>query len=289
MPQASRSGKLSALRLTEANWRCEPVPVPIPPAGILLRIKAAFAAIALLVAATDIAAAAGCEFEPQGEGRVTAVTDGRSFRLQDGREIRLAGIAPAASEEPTRGKTLATMLIGREVRLRGEDDAPDRYGRQVAFVWLLPSETMVQTELLTRGEALVSTGVGNKECIAALFAAEAKARDAKKGLWADPMAIKNAESPGVILAGIGRFALVEGRVLSVRQAGATTYLNFGQNWTRDFAVTIPRQALAVFAVAGLVPKSLENKRIRVRGIVEARNGPRIELLQMGQIELLSGN
>jgi endonuclease YncB( thermonuclease family) len=252
-------------------------------------MRAAFAATALFVAATEMAAAAGCEFEPQGEGRVTAVTDGRSFRLQDGREIRLAGIEPAASEEPSRRQPLATMLIGREVRLHGEDDAPDRYGRQAAFVWLLPSETMVQAELLARGEALVSTGVANKECTATLFAAEAKARDAKRGLWADPSAIKNAESPGVILAGIGRFALVEGRVLSVRQTGATTYLNFGQNWTRDFAVTIPRQALAVFAAAGLVPKSLENKRIRVRGIVEARNGPRIEVLQMGQIELLGGN
>ena len=33
-----------------------------------------------------------CAFEPQGEGRVAAVVDGRSFRLDDGREIRLAGI-----------------------------------------------------------------------------------------------------------------------------------------------------------------------------------------------------
>jgi hypothetical protein len=80
--------------------------------------------------------------------------------------------------------------------------------------------------------------------------------------------------------------LVEGKVLSVRQAGATTYLNFGRNWTRDFAVTIPRQALANLAATGLVPKSLENKRIRVRGFVEARTGPRIEVLRAGQIELL---
>jgi hypothetical protein len=82
--------------------------------------------------------------------------------------------------------------------------------------------------------------------------------------------------------------LVEGKVLSARQAGATTYLNFGRNWTRDFAVTIPRQALANLAASGLVPKSLENKRIRVRGFVEARTGPRIEVLRAEQIELLSG-
>jgi hypothetical protein len=78
-------------------------------------------------------------------------------------------------------------------------------------------------------------------------------------------------------------------VLSVRQSGATTYLNFGRNWTRGFAVTISRRMIAAFEAAGMAPKSLENRRIRVRGWVEARQGPRIEVLQVGQIEMLGGN
>ena len=101
--------------------------------------------------------------------------------------------------------------------------------------------------------------------------------------------IKNAESPGDILAGNGRFMLVEGRVLSVRQAGATTYLNFGRNWTRDFAVTISRRVLPSLEAAGIAPKSLENRRIRVRGFIETRTGPRIDLVRAGQIELLGTN
>jgi endonuclease YncB( thermonuclease family) len=234
------------------------------------------------------AAAAPCEFEPQGDGRVTEVIDGRSFRLEDGREIRLAGIEPAFPDKPApeRGRALAALLAGRHVRLHGDDDTPDRYGRQTAFAWRLPDETPVQQELLAQGEAFVSPDVSDRECAAALLAAEAVARDAKRGIWADPTAIKNTESPGGILSGIGRYTLVEGKVLSVRQAGATTYLNFGRNWTRDFAVTIPRRALANLAASGFVPKSLENKRIRVRGFVEARTGPRIEVLQAGQIELV---
>ena len=92
----------------------------------------------------------------------------------------------------------------------------------------------------------------DKDCAAVLMAAEATARQAKRGIWADPAAIKNAESPGDILAGIGRFTVVEGKVLSVRQAGATTYLNFGRNWTRDFAVTISRRMLPAFEAAGIV-------------------------------------
>ncbi len=254
-------------------------------------MKIVLGATLMLAAAVGPADAAGCAFEPQGDGRVATVIDTRSFRLQDGREVRLAGIEPVPAETPAanRPPALAAILTDREVRLRGDDDTPDRYGRQPAFVFLVPSETLVQAELLARGEALVAATVTDKECAGVLMAAEAAARQARRGIWSSPAAIKSTESPGDILTGIGRFTVVEGKVLSVRQAGATTYLNFGRNWTRDFAVTISRRVLPVFEVAGIVPKSLENRRIRVRGFVEARGGPRIEVLRAEQIELLGGN
>lgn len=245
-------------------------------------------ALTCLLAGAAPADAAGCAFEPQGEGRVAAVIDTRAFRLTDGREIRLAGIEPVAGARAGR-TALVAIITGREVTLSGDSDSPDRYGRQPAFVHLAGGDTPVQSMLLAQGEALVSADVANRDCSATLLAAEAEARRAKRGIWADPAAIKNAESPGDILAGIGRFTLVEGRVVSVRQAGATTYLNFGRNWTRDFAVTISRRAAAAHAAAGIGLKSLENRRIRVRGWVEARGGPRIEVLHVGQIEMLGGN
>src|ERR1017187_4867570 len=109
---------------------------------------------------------------------------------------------------------------------------------------------------MAQGQALVSATVTDKDCASVLNAAEAEARQAKQGTWADPAAIKNAESPGDISAGIGRFMVVEGKVLSVRQAGAVTYLNFGRNWTRDFAVTISRPMLPAFEAGGGVAHSL---------------------------------
>ena len=242
----------------------------------------------LATAAVGPAIAAGCSFQPQGEGRVAAVIDARSFRLEDGREIRLTGIEPAATETAKDASALAAIVAGREVTLRGEDDAPDRYGRQSAFVFVDASETPVQARLLTEGAALASGTVADRDCAAVLVAAEAAGRTARQGVWNEPSAIKNAESPGDILTGIGRFAVVEGRVLSARQAGATTYLNFGRNWTRDFAVTISRRMLPAFAAAGIVIKSFENRRIRVRGFIEARGGPRIDVLHVGQLELLGG-
>src|SRR5215211_1624703 len=157
------------------------------------------------------------------------------------------------------------------------------------FVFLDGSGNSVQAMLLAQGEALASADIADKDCAAALLAAEAAARDARRGTWAGSPVIKNAESPGDILAGNGRFMLVEGRVLSVRQTGAITYLNFGRNWTRDFAVTISRRSLSSFETAGIAPKSLEYRRIRVRGFVETRTGPRIEVVRVGQIELLGAS
>jgi endonuclease YncB( thermonuclease family) len=254
--------------------------------------RRAFAVVASLCGALLIAVpadAAPCTFAPQGEGRVADVIDARTLRLQDGREIRLAGIEPAAGSRADGAAALSAIVAGRDVTLSGDDDTPDRYGRQPAFVYLASSETPVQSELLAKGEALVSGSVTDKACAQALVAAEGAAREAKQGVWAGATAIKNTESPGDILAGIGQFMVVEGKVMSVRQAGATTYLNFGRNWTRDFAVTIPKRMVGTFEAAGIGLKSLENRRIRVRGFIEARGGPRIEALRVGQIELLGGN
>jgi endonuclease YncB( thermonuclease family) len=249
--------------------------------------RCAMIAFCSIVLASGCARAAGCDFEIQGEGRVADVIDARSFRLDDGREVRLIGIEPA---DKAKGRAaLVALVTGSEVILRATDDTPDRYGRQPAFVFVSGTEFPVQMELLKQGQALASPDVTDKDCAAVLLAAEAEARRAKNGTWADPTAIKNAESSGDILAGIGRFAVIEGKVLSVRTAGATTYLNFGRNWTQDFAATIARRIVPAFEAAGLAPKSLENRRIRVRGFIEARSGPRIELLRVGQVEVLGGN
>ena len=238
-----------------------------------------------LIIAAGPAVADGCAFEPQGEGRVADIIDGKSFRLADGREIRLAGIEPAASSRAA----LAAIVSEKDVTLRGTDDTPDRYGRQIAFVFLGSADTSVQAQLLAEGEGLVSPEIADRACSTLLLAAEAEARAAKRGIWNKAGVIKNAESPDDILAGIGRLTVVEGKVLSVRQAGTTTYLNFGRNFTRDFAVTISRRMMSAVESAGIALKSLENRRIRVRGWVESRPGPRIEVHQAGQIEVLGGN
>jgi hypothetical protein len=43
--------------------------------------------------------------------------------------------------------------------------------------------------------------------------------------------------------------------------------------------------MVALEAVGITPKSFERRRIRVRGFVERRGGPRIEVVRMGQIEV----
>ena len=110
------------------------------------------------------------------------------------------------------------------------------------------------------------------------------------GLWSDPQyAIMDAGDLTGLVAGRGRFAVVEGKVLSVRESGGTIYVNFGRRWSQALTVTISKRQERIFTGAGREPKALENRRLRVRGWIEVRNGPRIEASRPEQIELVAAN
>jgi hypothetical protein len=50
-------------------------------------------------------------------------------------------------------------------------------------------------------------------------------------------------------------------------------------------VTVSKRNERVFTAAGIEPKKLEGRRLRVRGWIEERNGPRIEAARPEQIEI----
>jgi len=226
---------------------------------------------------------AACKFQPAGDVKVASVRDGRTLMLDDGRELRLAGIEAAAGGHDA----LRRLADGQTLRLERLGPGADRYGRVVAFAFLPEARRPVQQVLLEQGKALVSARIGDKGCAEALLASERAARAAKRGLWADPnFAPLSSENLPALEAARGRFALVEGKVLSVRESGATIYMNFGRRWTRDFTVTVLKRQQRTFAAAGLDVKQLEGRRIRVRGWVERRGGPIIEAAAPEQIELI---
>jgi endonuclease YncB( thermonuclease family) len=232
------------------------------------------------IAAEKPAEKAVCHPEVVGTATIRAVRDGSTLVLADGREARLAGV-----EIPTGDRALEAAVAGREVSLAQLGPVTDRYGRLPVLVRLSGEPEPLQNTLLARGHARVAARVGDRGCALAFLAAERAARIAGLGLWAEPSyLVRQAEKPGDVLAERGRFTLVEGTVLSVREAGSIIYVNFGRRWSEDFTVTVPKRQERGFAAAGLEVKKLAGRRVRVRGTIEERGGPWIEVTAPEQIE-----
>ncbi len=241
------------------------------------------AAAASLFLVCNAGAQERCKLTVIGTVDVAAVRDGRTLLLADGRELRLAGIEVTGDSHAS----LQALVAGHPLRLERLGPEQDRYGRLVAFAFADDGQESVQQAMLEQGRARVSARVGDKICADGLLIAERAARAAGRGLWADPnFAPLSAENLTRLQAERGHFALVEGKVLSVRESGATIYVNFGRRWTRDFTVIILRRLQRAFTAAGMEPKKLEGRRIRVRGWIEQRGGPVIAAEAPEQIEFV---
>jgi endonuclease YncB( thermonuclease family) len=266
---------------------------------VLIGLLATGMATGSLVHATAQSAATPvCGGSEVARASVSRVSDGRSFVLDDGREVQLAGIevpSPASSQDAriaASGATAARDALnalagGDEVLLRRAETVSDRYGRLVAYAYTLRDgdELFLQGELIAAGVARVGDRVGSRACAAELLGRERQARAAKLGLWADSdYDVLDAETPADVLAHRGHFALVQGKVVSVRESGPTIYVNFDRRWSTAFTVTISKRKERNFAAAGVDPKSLEGRRVRVRGWVEERGSGGVPWIDAGQPE-----
>ncbi len=117
---------------------------------------------------------------------VNRVIDGRTFVLDDGREVRLAGIEVPLLPPSQGGGTspggaaardaLEALAGGDTVLLRQVEFPSDRYGRLVAYAYTLRDgdELFVQGELIASGFAQVGDRVGSRACATELLGRETR-------------------------------------------------------------------------------------------------------------------
>jgi len=271
----------------------------------MLRIAPPLAALLLLVSAPAAATAAPAWPEPapalppslvpEEVARAVEIVDGDTLVLDDGRQVRLVGIQapklplgragfepwPLADEAKA---ALAELTLGRELRLAYGGRRMDRHGRMLAHLQTADG-LWVQGMLLGAGLARVYSFADNRTGVKAMLALEGRARQARRGIWAlDWYAPRRA---GEVDARAGGFQLVEGRVRDTAEVRGRIYLNYGEDWRRDFTVTLDRETAARFRAEEIDPLAYEGRRLRVRGWVKSFNGPMIEVTHPEQIEVLS--
>jgi micrococcal nuclease len=266
-------------------------------------IKTSLVQLAALAAlSAPVAAATACEqLRMAPGGVVTEVVDGDTLMLDDGRTVRLIGTQapklPLGREDyptwplaPEAKVALETLTLNRTVRLGFGGEEKDRYDRVLAHVFVAgdAGETWAQQAMVAQGMARVYSFPDNRACLDLLFAAEGRARLGGVGIWRDPYySVRAANVPGDLLTRAGQYELVEGRVLLAEQSGGRVYLNFGRFWKEDFTAVIEAPALRLFAGDGIDPLVLEGALVRIRGWVDDRDGPRIEVTHPEQIEVLA--
>ena len=236
---------------------------------------------------------------PGQTGSVAEVRDGETLALIDGTLVRLINAkAPAAplaarSDRPwpfaAKAKLALTELAsGAEIELRYGGAKADRHGRALAQVYVVKGgeRLWLQGELVGKGLARVYSFPDNHACVDDLLAREAEAR-AKGGpvghLGLSVLDAGNVERLGRLTRS---YQLVEGVVAEVGESGGRLYLNFDKDWRKDFTILMERKDGEAFKAAGIDPKALAGKKLRVRGWVEWRNGPMIHATHAEQIELL---
>ncbi|WP_210185016.1 thermonuclease family protein [Devosia sp. YR412] len=266
-------------------------------------LNASFVRLAAIAALSAVSVAAlACEnLRMEDGGVVTSVTDGDTVILDDGRVVRMIGTQapklpldrpgfvtwPLAPEAKT---ALEELALNKPVRLGFGGEEIDRYGRVLAHVFVTTPEGEIwaQQAMVAKGLARVYSFPDNRACLDLLFAAEGRARLGGLGIWTDPYySIRAADAPGDLIARAGHYELVEGRVVLAEKRGGRVYLNFGRFYKEDFTAVIEAQALRLFAEAGIDPLTLENALLRLRGWVDDRDGPRIEITHPEQLEVLA--
>lgn len=227
----------------------------------------------------------------------TGARDGATLRLSDGREVRLAGVIAANDLDGDPGATqqataaLDRLVAGKRVLLYSLADASDRHGRILAQVALADDDgAWVQGLLVGSGMLRVGPEAGEPACTEPLIAHERAARAANSGLWTKrDFTVESADNIAALNAAIGRFAVVEGRVIRVGETPSRTYIDFGRRYREDFTIIIPREARAAFRAAGIDLSALRGKRIRGRGVLFSSGGPAIEVHKPASIEIVQGS
>ena len=224
-------------------------------------------------------------------GAMARIRERLEIELTDGRLIKLAHIAPfeasprGAMRRQYAQAALESWLATGDVMVPERLPLADRWGRILTSAATSRGET-IGLKLVSQGLARVGPSQRDA-CLPALLAAEEKARNAKLGLWADSYySVLAADQSAALSAHTGEFVIADGRVYRIGQTSARFYLDLGPARGGNLSVTFSRQDAKSFAEAGIVPEKLTGQMIRVRGVIEHRPGPLMEIFTPAALEVI---
>ena len=231
---------------------------------------------------------------------VVRIIDAETVLLDDDQQVRLVGaLAPRSPDlspdaepwppEQQAAAALRDLVLGRSVELAYSGRRSDRYGRRLAHLFLDANgeRVWVQGRLLSTGHARAYGLPGSFACARELLAHEHVAREARTGLWASgAYATRAAGRSRELMRMRNTYQIVQGSVVRVTPTKSRTYLDFGSDWHSDFSAGIDAKLLRADPDWAKTVPALLGRRIEVRGWIEYRNGPFINVEDPSQIAVV---
>lgn len=234
-----------------------------------------------------------CSFTPFDEiAKVARVYDGDTVRLSDGRKIRLIGIntpergRDGEKDEPfyLKAKNQLQQIISQnknQIKIVFGIDKRDRYKRVLAHIFTLNNKNITST-LLKKGLGFSIAIPANIRLLDCYQAAEADARNFKRGIWAHKFSQPiNVTSLKKSARG---FHLVSGQVDRIGESKSSFWLNLNSKSGGKFALRILKKNLFYFTE--FHPKDLLNKQLIARGwVYEIKNEQRMTVHHPASLQI----
>ena len=262
---------------------------------------ASLMALACICSARAVAAPdQGCPSAGSETVELAGVEARLELRLTDGRLLRLAGLAPAASPPSTPDRedqareTMSQLLKGRPFAITPLSRAPDRWGRLAVLAFTggdQPGGVAAAAIGLGLGRYLSEPAA--HACRPILTRAEDASRAQKLGLWADPYyAVLAANDLAGFAERAGTLVVAEGRVASVKANPYRSQLIFAgeRNGSRGgqlLSATLLPRTIKILEGHGVHLTSLTGQLLRIHGLLDLRFGPEIEISSADDFDVLA--
>lgn len=227
---------------------------------------------------------------------VDNVTDGDSFILTNGGQVRLIGIDAPEAGMPGADMSkvfLEKLIVGKELRLEHDATDRDKYGRVLRYVFV--GNTFVNGEMVKNGYAICRYETPDEKYKDELATLQKNAEEFKKGLWAFGNVFQPSQVPEIpkeeaiswrdAANYYNQMKMVEGKVVATYNSGKACFLNFHKDYRNHFSLVIFAKDFGKF------PKPPQeyylNKMVRTRGLIKEYEGhPEIIITDPEQIEII---
>ena len=222
-------------------------------------------------------------------GKVKDVIKSDLIVLENDKKYRLENIRVPLQYDQEAVDLLSENIKGKNVLVythgKGGKVIKDRYGIPITQVIKEEESLWLQKLLISKGLSWAYSTRENNNLMPSLLGFEQTARDNNFGLWSNSK--YNLKTDINVKDHLNSYQVVEGTIIDTLVKKDSAYLNFGDDWRTDFTIKFDIEYWPEFKekIKNFTIDRLKNKKVRIRGWVQDKNGPLIHLDHFNQIEI----